>query len=157
MIVVILSLVNNQGQRSLADTLVVSSETKSSVQEVDDSDIHVPDEIQEIVGLLLQGLLDKDTIVRWSAAKGLARLAERLPRDFAEQIIDSVVDLFALDCIITGDANDETMAKVDVSNVSDATWHGTCLCIAEMARRGLLVPSSLDRVIPWISRVCMFF
>jgi len=68
--------------------------------------------------------------------KGLARLCERLPRDFAEQIVDSVVDLF-------------------VSNVNDATWHGTCLCVAEMARRGLSVPSSLDRVIPWISRVCV--
>jgi hypothetical protein len=120
------------------------------VQVADEEDIHVPEEIEEIVGLLLQGLLDKDTIVRWSAAKGLARICERLPKDFAEQIIDSVVDLFALDCIISGDADSE---HVDVSNVSDATWHGTCLCIAEMARRGLLVPTSLDRVIPWIARV----
>jgi uncharacterized hydantoinase/oxoprolinase family protein len=103
--------------------------------------------------LLLQGLLDKDTIVRWSAAKGLARICERLPKDFAEQIIDSVIDLFALDCIITGDVSGDDEVKVDLSNVSDATWHGTCLCIAEMARRGLLVPSSLDQVIPWIARV----
>jgi hypothetical protein len=146
-----------QGQRSLSDSLVGSSVKTTVVKEVqEEEEIYVPEEIEEVVGLLLQGLLDKDTIVRWSAAKGLARLCERLPRDFAEQIVDSVVDLFALDCIISGDTSGtENCLQVDVSNVNDATWHGTCLCVAEMARRGLLVPSSLDRVIPWISRVCV--
>jgi hypothetical protein len=132
-------------QRTRADSFDGSSVTTSAVKEIEDEDIHVPEEeIKEVVGLLLQGLLDKDTILRWSAAKGIARLRERLPRDFAEQIVYSVVDLFALDCIIYGDASGVDEVKLDVSNVNDATWH-------EMARRGLLVPGSLDRVIPWIS------
>ena len=30
----------------------------------------VPEDIEEVLGLLLRGLRDKDTVVRWSAAKG---------------------------------------------------------------------------------------
>ena len=30
----------------------------------------VPEEIEEVIGLLLNGLRDRDSIVRWSAAKG---------------------------------------------------------------------------------------
>ncbi len=57
---------------------------------------------------------------------------------------------FALDCIISRYASGVNEVKVDVSNVNDETWY---LCVAEMARRGLFVTGSLDRVIPWISRV----
>lgn len=34
----------------------------------------VPEELEEVLGLLLAGLKDRDTVVRWSAAKGYVSL-----------------------------------------------------------------------------------
>ena len=44
-----------------------------------DSSGSMPEEVEEAAGTLLSALNDCDTVVRWSAAKGIARLAERLP------------------------------------------------------------------------------
>ena len=43
-------------------------------------DFEVPEELEDLVEYLLNGLCDSDTIVRWSAAKGLGRLTSRLPQ-----------------------------------------------------------------------------
>ena len=40
----------------------------------------VPGEVEEVVGRLLSCLGDGDTVVRWSAAKGLGRITDRLPQ-----------------------------------------------------------------------------
>ncbi|TKC39288.1 hypothetical protein EI555_004091, partial [Monodon monoceros] len=64
-----------------------------------DGEDDVPEEVESVIEQLLVGLKDKDTIVRWSAAKG-----------FQE---------------------------------TDNAWHGGCLALAELSRRGLLLPSRL--------------
>ena len=94
----------------------------------DDED-DVPDVIEEVIELLLTGLRDKDTIVRWSSAKGIGRVTMRLPAEFANDVLQFVLDLFS-------------------AGEGDGAWHGGCLALAELARRGLILPKALPKVIP---------
>ncbi|KAJ1534009.1 hypothetical protein HK096_004470, partial [Nowakowskiella sp. JEL0078] len=107
---------------------------------------------------MLNGLRDRDTIVRWSSAKGLGRLAERLPKDLAQDVIGSVIELFKEDTFpITEQSTLLSRAnEIDLTSVSDSSWHGACLAIAEMAGRGLLLPERLDEVVPWILKALQF-
>ena len=91
----------------------------------------VPDQVEEALGGVISGLTDPATVVRWSAAKGVGRITERLPAICSDDVLDAILDLFS-----------------DVEK--DNNWHGACLAMAELARRGLLLPHRLDEVIPRI-------
>src|SRR6266436_4672597 len=88
----------------------------------------------------------KDTIVRWSAAKGTARVAERLPADFADQVLDTITGLFAIHSLAAANL-------YDLPVIAESTWHGACLASAEMARRGLVAVHKLTDLIEWLSKV----
>ena len=103
----------------------------------DEDNIEIPDIIEEIVDQLLQSLRDKDTVVRWSAAKGLGRIAMRLPKLFVDDMVGASLELF-------NDPEEET------------AWHGACLSLAELCRRGLLLPDRLGDVMPIISKAIHF-
>ncbi|KAJ4829970.1 hypothetical protein Tsubulata_025447, partial [Turnera subulata] len=70
-------------------------------------------------------------IVRWSAAKGIGRITSRLTSALADEALSSVLELFS-------------------PGEGDGSWHGACLPLAELAHRGLLLPTSLPRVVPFI-------
>lgn len=56
--------------------------------EEDEEDI--PAEVEEVIQSLLEGLKDKETIVRWSAAKGIGRVTMRLPMELADQVYQNI-------------------------------------------------------------------
>uniref|UniRef100_A0A8C3NMA1 Tubulin-specific chaperone D n=1 Tax=Geospiza parvula TaxID=87175 RepID=A0A8C3NMA1_GEOPR len=95
----------------------------------DDEEYDIPAEIENVVEQLLVGLKDKDTIVRWSAAKGIGRITGRLPKELADDVIGSLLDCFSF-------------------QETDNAWHGGCLALAELGRRGLLLPSRIPDVVP---------
>ncbi|NWZ66145.1 TBCD protein, partial [Acrocephalus arundinaceus] len=105
----------------------------------DDEEYDIPGEIENVVEQLLVGLKDKDTIVRWSAAKGIGRITGRLPKELADDVIGSLLDCFSFN-------------KTSCSDISfqetDNAWHGGCLALAELGRRGLLLPSRISDVVP---------
>ncbi|GJN94382.1 hypothetical protein Rhopal_007462-T1 [Rhodotorula paludigena] len=89
---------------------------------------NVPDEVEVIVGELIEGLSHPDTISRYSAAKYLSRLALVLPPDFAAQVVEAVLATF-----------EEALAPAErEGGTGEGKAQGACLAIGEMARRGLL-------------------
>ncbi|GFY94224.1 ARM repeat superfamily protein [Actinidia rufa] len=70
-----------------------------------------------------------DTVVRWSAAKGIGRVTSRLTYTLSDEVLSSVLELFS-------------------PGEGDGSWHGGCMALAELARRGLLLPISFPKVVP---------
>ena len=84
--------------------------------------------------------------MRWSAAKGVARLADRLPKDFAGQVLETILGLFEIHFLAAA-------SLYDLPAIAESTWHGACLACAEIARRNLVEPEHLHQLIEWLSKV----
>lgn len=127
-----------RGNRSLAANLsmsqsaIVAAAVTPEVQvQKQEEDYDIPEDVETVIEQLLVGLKDKETIVRWSAAKGIGRVTGRLPKELADEVVGSVLDCFSF-------------------QETDNAWHGGCLALAELGRRGLLLPSRLTDVVPLI-------
>lgn len=120
-----------RGFRSLIDNLEHKSvvgkekeiEQKAEVEEAED--LIYATEIETLLDYLLNKLKDKDTVVRWSAAKGVGRITGRLSSSLGDEVVTNVLSLLN---------NQEP----------ESSWHGGCLAIAELCRRGLLLPTRLE-------------
>jgi hypothetical protein len=140
-----------RGSRSLRNNLEGNTNTSSArkeEEEDDEDEDDISESLEIIIEILLNGLRDKDTIVRWSAAKGIGRITQRLPQELAEDVVSSLLELFEENTFLNKSVN-----MLDLSAVSDSTWHGASLAVAELARRGLLLPERLKETIPWIIKV----
>uniref|UniRef100_A0ABI7WKS8 Tubulin-specific chaperone D n=1 Tax=Felis catus TaxID=9685 RepID=A0ABI7WKS8_FELCA len=131
-----------RGCRSLAANLQLCAQsprqpTVHAETPAGDGDCDVPEEVESVIEQLLIGLKDQDTIVRWSAAKGIGRMAARLPKELADDVVGSVLDCFSF-------------------QETDGAWHGGCLALAELGRRGLLLPSRLEDVVPVILKALTY-
>ncbi|KAM4531066.1 tubulin-specific chaperone D [Odontesthes bonariensis] len=127
-----------RGSRSLTANLSMSQPSTTSAAltpemetREQEEDYDIPEEVEAVIEHLLVGLKDKETIVRWSAAKGIGRVTGRLPKELADEVVGSVLDCFSF-------------------QETDNAWHGGCLALAELGRRGLLLPSRLTDVVPLI-------
>uniref|UniRef100_A0A1J3H4V5 Tubulin-folding cofactor D n=1 Tax=Noccaea caerulescens TaxID=107243 RepID=A0A1J3H4V5_NOCCA len=118
-------------QRLAPDHAVIAVSQPESSDDQEDEDMDVPEILEEIIEMLLSGLRDTDTVVRWSAAKGIGRVTSRLTSVLSEEVLSSVLELFS-------------------PGEGDGSWHGGCLALAELARRGLLLPRSFPQVVPVI-------
>eukprot|EP01080_Neovahlkampfia_damariscottae_P007950 gene7950-12417_t len=115
--------------------LFSSEQEKVDFDEEDDFDI--PESIEEIIEFLLNQLRNSNTIIRWSASKGLGRIVNRLPKDFGDEVVGFVQNLFT---------------PLEGEN----SWHGGCLTLAELAKRGLLLPNRLDSIIEVIEKALQY-
>uniref|UniRef100_A0A8C8BKJ7 Tubulin-specific chaperone D n=1 Tax=Otus sunia TaxID=257818 RepID=A0A8C8BKJ7_9STRI len=125
---------NLQAQGSVVQNQII---TVPANEADDEEEYDIPAEIENVVEQLLVGLKDKDTIVRWSAAKGIGRISGRLPKELADDVIGSLLDCFSF-------------------QETDNAWHGGCLALAELGRRGLLLPSRISDVVPVILKALTY-
>ncbi|KAM9955236.1 hypothetical protein ACTFIW_000736 [Dictyostelium discoideum] len=102
----------------------------------------IPEEIDEILEEIMKSLKDKDTIIRWTSAKAIGRIVNLLPKDMGDQVIGLVID--------------QMFEKNEFIDADPSAWHGGCLALAELARRGLLLPERLDVVVPLVIRALFF-
>lgn len=121
-------------------------EDKSCKNLINDISLHEEDELdysidfnllEVIIDHLLMNLMDKEYIVRWSCAKGLGRLCERLTKLMVEDIYINLFKLF----------DDEE---------NEYSWQGACLCIAELCKRGMILPDKLEKLIPFLEKALVF-
>lgn len=135
-----------RGSRSLAANLTTNESIicgKNKIQESvieneeTDEDIFVPEEIEDIIEELLQGLKSPSSDIRWLSAKGMGRVTNRLPKSFGDEIVGSVIEI--LNPLEPHEA-----------------WHGACLGIAELAKRGLLLPYRLTAMVPLLLQALVY-
>ncbi|XP_034940989.1 tubulin-specific chaperone D [Chelonus insularis] len=122
---------------NINDLVIENVEDTKTTAIIDNEDQDVPPLIEEIIEQLIQGLRDKTIDIRWSAAKGIGRITARLPVDLADEVVGFVLNLFS-------------------GRELESAWHGGCLALAELGRRGLLLPHRLDEVIPLVSKALVF-
>ncbi|OHT03370.1 Beta-tubulin cofactor D family protein [Tritrichomonas foetus] len=106
---------------------------ESTTDEVykNEENYEVPLEVNTILEMLFTGLQSQLSIVRWSAAKGVGRIVERLPYEIATQPVEYAFSLFD-----------------DVDNYN--LINGACLTFAEFTLRGVFLPSTMIRAMPII-------
>ena len=114
----------------------MKSEIVQGDEDMDDEDVDY-DQLEYIINLLMESLKDQDTVVRWTAAKGIGRITGRLSRDLGDQIVEQLYDLFD-------------------GKESDSSWHGGLLAMAELCRRGLLLPERLNQCMPVLAKALVY-
>lgn len=61
--------------------------------------------------------------IRWSAAKGIGRITSRLPKEFGDEVVGSVIEI---------------LSPLEPHEA----WHGACLSIAELGMSFLVLAFS---------------
>ena len=100
-----------------------------------DEDVDL-DMLEDLIGFIFDSLKDKETIVRWTAAKSIGRITQRLDLDLANDIVNEIVDTFL--------------------HAGENEWHGGLMALGELSRRGLLLPLNLSRVIHILKKGLIF-
>ena len=82
------------GPAAAAEAADVAAAEAAAEAEAGEDVAAAAEQLEGVIEALLVGLADKDTVVRWSAAKGLGRLTMRLPKDLADEVVGSVLEDF---------------------------------------------------------------
>ncbi|KRY22802.1 Tubulin-specific chaperone D [Trichinella patagoniensis] len=98
----------------------------------------VPKVVEQIAVRLVDMLHDPSCLVRWSAAKGVGRLAARLPSKHVSMLVDWILEL-----------------GTNIAACADDI-QGVCLALAELCRHGLIPTDKLGQVVSLAKQALKF-
>jgi len=134
-----LHLKNLLQQKTIYQNIGINkNNNENNIENEEGFDYEVDFEILEILlDKMLNSLVDREYIVRWSSAKGIGRLCERLSKGMVDDILNTIFELF----------NDEE---------NEFSWQGGILAIAELCKRGLVIPEKLEKVMSYLEKALVF-
>ncbi|UXI18699.1 60S ribosomal protein L14 [Sarcoptes scabiei] len=111
------------GKRAMKPLSILAIESKpiqsySYLNDCHPEKMDLPNHFENMIRILLKNLANESTIVRFTVAKYLASICDRLTEDRSDQVINHVLQLCSS------------------SDNDDNLWHGCCLTLAEIVRRG---------------------
>ena len=86
---------------------------------------------------MLDSLRHQSHIVRFSAAKGIGRITSRLSKELSCEIVSNLLNMLDF-------------------RENDSAWHGSCLTLAELGRRGMILPEQLESVIEHVNEALFY-
>lgn len=104
-----------------------------------EDEIIATNDLESILGIMFVAAQNAQTRIRYSAAKGIARLSSRLSREKASDVIDMLISSF-----------------FDPVSSNEFAWHGGCLIFAEMARNGLILEEKLGEITRIVSQAIIY-
>ncbi|KAH8114535.1 armadillo-type protein [Phellopilus nigrolimitatus] len=134
----------NISRRRQTGKVINRNSPDDCLDEAEEEQQDVPPEVEDIFEELFGLLQDRDTSVRWSSAKGLSRISERLSTSFVNQVLDSILSLFTI--------HSSVGTLSELSAAAEHPWHGASLACAELARRNLIPEFRLPEVLEWMSK-----
>lgn len=129
---------------------------------------NVDDRVDVLVDELLRALQHPDSSVRYSGAKGIGRVCATIPPYFAAQVVAAVLGLMSdnipgvpQEALSLTSASHSTTVQdaldsATIDAVSDSTWNGVLLAIAELIRRTKIPANMLGRTFTWVLRALFF-
>lgn len=134
-------VIKNYGHLSTAFLKIINS----SLDDVDE-DLYLQ-RIEDTISSLMSIISNKDTIIRYSNAKNIAKIAVLLPQEFQLDILSNVIAQLEIDqATQLIEKIEEKDLKVDIAQnihinfdlVSINKVHGTFLVVAELLKKGLI-------------------
>ncbi|KAK5709326.1 hypothetical protein LTR17_019897 [Elasticomyces elasticus] len=96
--------------------------------------------LEEAIDYLLRSLGDRDTLVRYAAAKALSLIVQELDPDMGHEVIQAILDSFKEDL-------PRHSTKLDFHNADPLKWHGLTLALAHVLFKRTASPGQLPDII----------
>ncbi|VDM98063.1 unnamed protein product [Thelazia callipaeda] len=133
----------DRGNRCLDFMNACSNKRQESIflesEDFSDEVYEVPHgELEAVLDTILRALRDRYTDIRWTGAKGVGRIVSRLRKSHANDVLSNIFKF-----------NFDSLA-------GNAAWHGGCLAVAELARRGFLPLEKLPDVLGIVKNALVF-